>query len=103
MQRVVRIHGLSVVIAMAACGRVQIVEGVSDSAFVSTMAQLRRVQNDASLDSAARAAARAAVLQGQGLTAAQLERAAAALAADPDRATDLWRRIDQRVAAPLRQ
>ena len=76
--------------------RAEIIEGVSDSAFVATMAELRRLDASAATttDSAARASARAAVLQRRGLTRVQLERAAAALADDPKRAQELFAAID---------
>src|SRR5918993_106736 len=65
--------------------RADIVEGVSDSAFVATMVELRRLGTAAPTDSGASAAERARVLQRRGLTATQFERAAAALADDPRR------------------
>ena len=61
------------------------------------MARLHVVQADATLDSAARAAARDSVLQEQGLSRERLEAAARALADDPDRALAVWRAIEQRV------
>ena len=78
--------------------RVDIVDGVSDSAFIATMVELRRLERGAPVDSAASATARARVLQRQGLTAAQFERAAAALADDPKRAQELFARIDSTLA-----
>jgi len=69
------------------------VAGVTDSAFVATMAALTRINADSSLDSARRVVARDSLLQSRDLTAAKLERAARALANDPDRAMALWQRI----------
>src|SRR5215213_7450059 len=89
-----------VVLASVACRRDEIISGVSDSAFVGAMAELRRIQNDASLDSARRKMARDSVLQGRGLTPAEMERAARALARDPERASALWQEIDRRVQTP---
>ena len=83
-------------VALAACGRRDIVPGVSDSLFVATMADLRRLQVPVG-DSAVLAARRRQVLQQRGLTAAQLERAGQALATDPDRAVALFQAIDRRV------
>lgn len=71
---------------------------MSDSTFVATMAELRRVQSDPTLDSARRADARRAVLQGRGLTAEALERAARALADDPERAALVLQAIDRKMA-----
>ena len=76
----------------------EISDGVSDSTFVRTMVDLRRLDTVTSLDSAARAAERAAVLQRRGLTAARLERAATSLADDPARAQKIFSRIDSTVA-----
>jgi hypothetical protein len=66
---------------------------VTDSTFVATMTALTRINADSSLDSARRAVARDSLLQSRDLTAATLERAARALANDPDRALALWQRI----------
>jgi hypothetical protein len=76
----------------------EISDGVSDSTFVRTMVDLRRLDTVTSLDSAARAAERAAVLQRRGLTAARLERAATSLADEPARAQKIFSRIDSMVA-----
>lgn len=95
MRRLRVIHtALALGIGVAGCGRGEIVDGVTDSTFVATMAELRRVDANIALDSAARAAARAAVLQRRGLSAGALERAAQALADDPERAGVLFARID---------
>ena len=90
-----------VLLASAGCRRDEIISGVSDSAFVATMADLRRVQNDASLDSARRKMARDSVLQRRGLTPAEVERAARALARNPDRASAIWQAIDRRAEEPV--
>jgi hypothetical protein len=73
------------------------VDGVSETTFVETMVELRRLDTATTGDSATKAAARAAVLQRRGLTAAQLERYAASLADDPARAQELFARIDSTV------
>lgn len=77
------------------CQARDIVPGVTDSTFVRTMVELRRVQGNPSLDDSARAAARAAALKRHGLTAAQLERAARSLATDPERAQALFRAVNK--------
>ncbi|NUO65374.1 MAG: hypothetical protein HOQ11_12365 [Gemmatimonadaceae bacterium] len=79
------------------CRKGDIVPGVSDSAFVATMAELRRI--DAPPSDSAASAARRRVLQQRGLTGDQLERAGRALAADPDRATALFEAIQRRMLA----
>jgi hypothetical protein len=83
--------------AVVACGGGS---GVSDSAYVATVASLYRVNTDTSLDSARRVAARRRVLQQQGLTAAALERAAADIADDPDRAAAIATAIERRWRGP---
>ncbi|MDQ3697137.1 MAG: hypothetical protein M3373_03790 [Gemmatimonadota bacterium] len=94
MRTVLFILGAALVTAEAGCGRLGSSPGVSDSTFVATMAALQVITNDPVQDSAAKAAARGKVLQEQGLTPERLERAARALAADPDHAAALWARID---------
>ena len=105
MRSVQMIHGLIVTATLAAplgaCGRGELAAGVTDSAFVTTMAELRHVAREPGLDSARRAAARAAVLQRRGLTPEQLESAARSLTDDPKRATLLWQRIDMKANAPI--
>ena len=91
---------LALLLALSACRRAEPRVGVSDSVFVATMAELRKVQANQTLDSAQRAAARRAALQKQKLTPAQLEQAAASLASDPERAALVWTEIDRRVAFP---
>ena len=98
MRRVRAFHVIAVTIALG-CGRSELVSGISDSAFVATMAELRQVQQPG-MDSAQVTRARQGVLQRRGLTADQLEQAARALAADPDRAASLWAAIDQK-ASPV--
>lgn len=71
--------------------------GVSDSAFVTTMAELRRAEGSTT-DTVALAAARRRILQQRGLTVEQMDRAARALANDPKRAADLFSAIDKRAS-----
>ena len=71
--------------------------GVSDSTFVATMAELRQVDENRSLDSAAKAAARKRVLQGRGLSAEAVERRARELVRDPDKAGAIWQAIDRKM------
>ena len=86
----------------AGCGRSQLATGVSDSAFVAVMADLKRVQDAPGMDSAQRAARRDSVLQSRGLTPAQLEAAARELARNPGRAQTVWQAVEQRAADPNR-
>lgn len=71
--------------------------GVSDSAFVATMAELRRAEGSTT-DTVALAAVRRRILQQRGLTVEQMDRAARALANDPKRASDLFVEIDKRAS-----
>jgi hypothetical protein len=70
--------------------------GVSDSTFVAVMAELKRTKDAPGLDSAGRDARRKAILQGRGLTPAQLESAAVQLARNPARAQAVWQAIERR-------
>ena len=81
--------------ALVGCARGDIVPGVSDSAFVATMADLRRVDGTTS-DTVARTAARRRILQQRGLTADQMDRAGRALPNDPVHAANLFDAIQKR-------
>lgn len=85
-------------VTTAGCGRDALADGVTDSTFVATMAELERIERAQEMDSLARVAARTAALQRRGLTQAQLEEAAASLADDPARAIALYRAIDARAS-----
>ncbi len=94
MGRLFGVHrGVLVAVAVLACGSGEIVDGVTDSAFVAALADLQRIRADPRLDSAARDDARDSVLQGRGLTVEQMDRAALALADDPRRARDLLQAV----------
>jgi len=97
-------HSLLIVLvclgSAAGCGRSQLATGVSDSAFVAVMADLKRVQEAPGMDSAQRAARRDSILQSRGLTPAQLEAAAKQLAQNPGRAQTVWQAVQQRAADP---
>ena len=92
-----RLPHLTMVLACAVVGCAQrdIVPGESDSAFVATMADLRRLE-DTPPDTAARAAARRRILQQRGLTVKQMDRAGRALANDPARAAAIFDAIQKR-------
>ena len=89
--------GLLALTWLAACRRAELPSGLTDSTFVITMAELRRVNEDRTLDSARRARAREGVLIRRKVTPAQLERAAEVYAADPERASAVWQAIERRV------
>lgn len=81
-------------LAAAACEPSTDLAGVSEETFVRTMADLRRIERDITLDSVQKAEARDAALQERNLTPAELEAAARALADDAPRAVSVWARID---------
>jgi hypothetical protein len=98
MRRPFGVHwALVTAVAVLACEQREIVDGVCDSTFVATLADLQRVRANPLLDSAARDSARRAVLQGRGLTAAQMDRAALALADHPERARELLQAVRVRL------
>ncbi len=88
-------HAIVLVMTAAACKGGESSTGMSDSTFVATMAELQKIQEDPLLDSAAQAAARTRVLQSRGLTPVTLERAARALASDPEHAAEIVQAIDR--------
>ncbi len=81
-------------LALGGCRQGHEISGISDSTFVATMASLHAIERNPALDSAGKAAARRAALQERGLSPDGLERAARALASDPEHAIKLWTRID---------
>lgn len=87
-------------VAAAGCQRHVLAAGVSDSTFVGAMAGLRRLPAASMVDSASRMRARDSILKHYGLTAAQLEAAAAALAAHPDHAAALWADVTKKENSP---
>lgn len=98
--RLVRlISPLLMLAAVAACDRSSGLPGMSEEEFVHTMAELRRIERDVTLDSAARTTARRNTLQERDLTPEALESAARALAESPDHALVVWERIDSLATA----
>jgi hypothetical protein len=77
------------------CQGRDIIAGVNDSTFVRTMAALRVVQGDSTIGDSARKARRDSVLKSHEVTAAQLERAARALADDPERAEAIFQAVSR--------
>jgi hypothetical protein len=81
---------------ISACWRPSGGSTVSDSTFVAAMAELRTIEADQAMDSTARDSARTAVLRRNGISPADLEEAARAMARDPDHALAVWRAIERR-------
>lgn len=84
---------------LAACTHPSSAGGVPDSTFVAAMVALRKVHGDTTLTSMAQDSVRREVLRTHGLTADELERAARALAANPDHAIAVFREIDKQATA----
>jgi hypothetical protein len=82
--------------ALAACRSSAEPIAASDSLFVNTMGELRRIRTDPALDSAARDSAREAVLRTNDVSAEELEAMARALSQDPQRALEAWREIERK-------
>ena len=98
---VARHLSLIVLLALAAvtgCRRSNSINGVTDSTFVSVLADLKRVQDAPGVDSGRRAVLRDSILQSRGLTPAQLQEAAKQLAANPARAQTVWQAVQRRAA-----
>ncbi len=97
---IVRTHlvplSMMVVAALTACRRSRDLNGVSETKFVAVMAALKQVRDRPGLDSSRRAISRDSILQKEGLTPAQLERAAMKLAQNPARAQTVWQAVEQR-------
>jgi len=85
-----------------ACRQPQSSSGVSDSTFVATLAELKRVNDTPVSDTTERAALRASILQRRGLTPARLEQAAAELARNPAHAQAVWKAVERRAADTTR-
>jgi hypothetical protein len=79
------------------CSRPTTQPEVSDSTFVAVMSELRRIETDTSLDSTMRDSMRKVTLRQRSLTPEALERAARALANEPERAVAVWRSIERHV------
>ena len=75
--------------------------GLDDSTFVAAMADLRRVHADSAISVAERDSARRKILQGRGLTPAELDKHARALAEDPERAVLVWQALERKMLTPL--
>ncbi|MEP7346912.1 MAG: hypothetical protein ABI877_16705 [Gemmatimonadaceae bacterium] len=88
------------IVAATGCRRHVLAQGVSDSTFVAAMAELRRMPARVMVDSASRMRARDSILKHYGLTVAQLEGAAAALATTPDRAAAIWAEVVKKENSP---
>lgn len=73
---------------------------MSDSTFVHVMVELRKLPVGVVGDVSARAAERDSVLRRFGVTGPDLESTAVRLAREPQRAIDIWRRIEAPEGGP---
>ncbi len=87
---------LMAVIVLAGCRSRKADLGMSDSAFVQVMSELKVVADVPNLTPAVRAQRREAVFRKRKVTAEQLEKLDAALAAHPNHAKLLWSLIEQK-------
>jgi hypothetical protein len=85
---------LLLLLALSACRSRTADLGMSDSAFVQVMGELKAVADANNLTPALRAQRRDAVLRKRGVTAAQLEKLTPELTAHPQHARRLWAAID---------
>ncbi len=81
---------------IASCRDQSPASSVSDSTFVRTMVELRRVQSDSTIDSMMEDSVRRVVLRRNGVSVEALDAAARALAADPARASAVFHEIETR-------
>jgi hypothetical protein len=87
---------LLVIVSLTGCRSRKADLGMSDSAFVQIMSDLKVVADYPNLTPAARAQRREAVFRKRGVTAAQIEKLDATLAAHPNHAKLLWAAIEQK-------
>src|SRR5918912_1104497 len=94
-ESVLPIAALLAALAGPACSRPTTQPEVSDSTFVAVMSELRRIETDTSMDSTMRDSMRKVTLRRRRLTPETLERAARALASEPERAVAVWKSIER--------
>jgi hypothetical protein len=89
-------HAIVMVLALglAGCRKKNADLGMSDSAFVQVMGELKFVADAPDVTDAVRAQRRDAVLRKRGVSAAQLEKLSGTLTAHPQHAKRLWSAID---------
>lgn len=94
----VRLHRVLMVglLALVACKSRRADLGMSDSAYVQVMSELKVVANATGITEALRAQRRESVLRKRGISAAQLEALVPSLTAHPVHAKELWTVIEQK-------
>jgi hypothetical protein len=96
-----QVSAVLAIVAAAACGGEDVFTEMSDSTFIQTMVDLRKLPIGDSIDVAARNRQRDLILRRHGVTAAQVESTAVRLANDPALASDIWRAIEN--PSPVRR
>ena len=91
-----RLRGILIVMLLgaAACQSRTADLGMSDSAFVQVMGELKVVADAPGITEPVRAQRRDAVLRKRGMSAARLEQLSATLSAHPQHARQLWSAIE---------
>lgn len=92
---------ITALLALSACRRETADLGMSDSAFVKVMSELKQVADEAAVEPAVRAQRREAVLRKRGVSADEIEGLAATLTAHPQHAKRLWAEIEKQTQALL--
>jgi len=93
MTRPIAFIALTTLVAGTACRSDRVFDEMSDSTFVRTMIELRKLPVSPA-DPALRAQRRDSILKAMGVTGAQVESTAVRLANDPALAARIWRAIE---------
>ncbi len=91
-----RIFSVLLLVALSGCRQRNADLGMSDSAFVQIMGELKFVADQPDVTKEVRAQRRDAVLRKRGVSADKLEKLGATLTAHPQHAKRLWAAIDQK-------
>lgn len=94
MPRLPIVFAIATLATMTACRSRTADLGMTDSAFVQVMSELKAVADEPNVSDALRAQRRDAVMRKRAVTAAQLEGLSAELSAHPQHARRLWGAIE---------
>ena len=97
----IRKMSLLCAVALTACRSRTADLGMSDSAFVQVMAELKHVADEPAVENDVRAQRRDAVLRKRGVSAARIENLAGELTAHPQHAKRLWAEIEKKTQAMM--
>jgi hypothetical protein len=93
VRHAITLIAISLLLGSASCRRDPIFREMSDSTYIRTMVELRKLPLNPA-DPASRARQRDSILSAQGVTAEQLEAIAIRLSEDPARAAEIFRAIE---------